>query len=198
MSEPLRALIADDHPLFRLGLRYALGAQGFEVVAEAEDGQKALIECAAFQPDVALIDVKMPGLDGIETCRRLREAQPGVLAVMLTTFDEPAIVQAANEAGASGYLSKEASPAELARMLENITRHPERNWLPPVRLPPLTSREMQVLRLLAGGGSNKAIAKALTLSPETVKSYLDSIYGKLEVRDRLSALRRAQELGLVA
>lgn len=195
-GELLRVLIADDHPLFRLGLRYALGAQGFEVIAEAEDGQKALAKCAALRPDVALIDVKMPGLDGIETCRRLKEAQPEMLVVMLTTFDEPAIIQAAKEAGVSGYLSKETPPAELARALRSIARHPEHDWLPPVRLPQLTPREIQVLKLLAEGGSNKAIAKTLALSPETVKDYLDGIYGKLEVRDRLSALRRAQELGL--
>jgi two-component system nitrate/nitrite response regulator NarL len=196
VADALRVLIADDHPLFRMGLRYALAAQGFEVVAEAADGKEALELCRLHRPQAVLMDVKMPNLDGIEACKRLKAAFPEVLVVMLTTFEEPAIVQAAKVAGATGYLSKETDPHELARALRGIVERPERNWLPRVELPEFTPREKQVLALLVAGGSTKQIAKALDLSPETVKDYLASIYRKLGVRDRLAAVREARELGL--
>ncbi len=196
MADALRVLIADDHPLFRMGLRYALAAQGFEVVAEAADGKEALELCRLHRPQAVLMDVKMPNLDGIEACKRLKAAFPEILVVMLTTFEEPAIVQAAKVAGATGYLSKETDPVELAKALRGIAERPERNWLPRVELPAFTPREKQVLTLLVAGGSTKQIAKALDLSPETVKDYLANIYRKLGVRDRLAAVREARELGL--
>ena len=196
MADALRVLIADDHPLFRMGLRYALAAQGFEVVAEAADGKEALELCCLHRPQAVLMDVKMPNLDGIEACKRLKAALPETLVVMLTTFEEPAIVQAAKVAGATGYLSKETDPVELAKALRRIVERPERNWLPRVELPEFTPRERQVLALLVEGGSTKQIAKALDLSPETVKDYLANVYRKLGVRDRLSAVREARELGL--
>ncbi len=196
MADALRVLIADDHPLFRMGLRYALAAQGFEVVAEAADGKEALELCRLHRPQAVLMDVKMPNLDGIEACKRLKAALPETLVVMLTTFEEPAIVQAAKVAGATGYLSKETDPVELAKALRRIVERPERNWLPRVELPEFTPRERQVLALLVEGGSTKQIAKALDLSPETVKDYLANVYRKLGVRDRLSAVREARELGL--
>lgn len=196
MADALRVLIADDHPLFRMGLRYALAAQGFEVVAEAADGKEALELCRLHRPQAVLMDVKMPNLDGIEACKRLKAALPETLVVMLTTFEEPAIVQAAKMAGATGYLSKETNPVELAKALRRIVERPERNWLPRVELPKFTPRERQVLALLVEGGSTKQIAKALDLSPETVKDYLANVYRKLGVRDRLAAVREARELGL--
>jgi DNA-binding NarL/FixJ family response regulator len=196
VADALRVLIADDHPLFRMGLRYALAAQGFEVVAEAADGKEALELCRLHRPQAVLMDVKMPNLDGIEACKRLKAALPETLVVMLTTFEEPAIVQAAKMAGATGYLSKETNPVELAKALRRIVERPERNWLPRVELPKFTPRERQVLALLVEGGSTKQIAKALDLSPETVKDYLANVYRKLGVRDRLAAVREARELGL--
>lgn len=198
MSESLRVAIADDHPLFRMGLRYALSAQGFEVVAEVENGLQALQAAKTYRPDVVLLDVKMPEQDGLEACRDIRAQMPQVLVVMLSTFDEPAIIQAARVAGASAYFSKETAPKELAARLERIVANPTRDWFPRVSLPELTGRELDVLRLLANGNSNKEIARALGVSPETVKDHLNAVYRKLDVRDRLSALRQAQQLGLLS
>lgn len=197
MGESVRVLIADDHPLFRMGLSLALGAEGFEVVGEAESGRQAAERCAQGDVDVVLMDVKMPDMDGIEACRRVTAEEEVPVVVMLTTFEEPAIVQAARDAGATAYLSKETEPRELARLLRAILAEPERDWMPRVELPELTPREGQVLRLMARGLSNKAIAKELGLSPETVKDYLLGAFRKLDVRDRVSAVRRATELGLV-
>lgn len=192
----MRILIADDHPLFRVGLRYALQAQGFTVVAEATDGQEAIAAYLEHQPDVTLLDVKMPKLDGIEACQRITAAHPKALIIILTTFDEPAIIQAARRAGATGYLSKELDPDELAATIRKIADDPQHAWLPRVKLPELTQREAQVLHLLQQGYSNKAMAKVLGISPETIKDYLNGVYRKLEVKDRLSAAQRAHELGL--
>lgn len=193
----LRVLIADDHPLFRLGLALALGGEGFEVAGEVESGRQATERCAVGDVDVVLMDVKMADVDGIEACRAVTAAGAPPVVVMLTTFEEPAIVRAAREAGATAFLSKETEPRELARLLRAILEDPERDWMPRVDLPDLTPREGQVLRLMARGLSNKAIAKELGLSPETVKDYLLGAFRKLEVRDRVSAVRRATELGLL-
>lgn len=193
----LRVLIADDHPLFRMGLAYALKAQGFEVVAEAGDGCAALEACRTFQPDVALLDVKMPVMDGLEACKQIKDSHSDILVVMLTTFDEPAIQSAAKAAGATAYLSKETDPAELAGLLREIVKRPGGNWLPVPDLPTLTAREAEALHLLAAGHSNKGIAKALGVSPETVKDHLASVYRKLGVGDRVSAVGKARDLGLL-
>ena len=193
----MRVLIADDHPLFRMGLALALGAEGFDVAGEVENGRQAVERCAQGGVDVVLMDVKMPDMDGIEACRHAAAADGAPLVVMLTTFEEPAIVRAAREAGATAFLSKETDPRELARLLRAIVNDPERDWMPRVELPDLTPREEQVLRLMARGLSNKGIAKELGLSPETVKDYLLGAFRKLDVRDRVSAVRRAGELGLL-
>lgn len=193
----MRVLIADDHPLFRIGLSYALAAQGFEVVGQAEDGVAAIEQSERHQPDVVLLDVKMPRCNGIDACRAIRERVPEVFVALLTTFEEEAVIQAAREAGAQGFFSKETDPAELTRRLIRMMAEPERDWLPDVALPELSPRELQVLHLLGAGGSNKAIAKELGLSPETIKTYLASVYDKLEVRDRLAAVNKARGLGLL-
>lgn len=192
-----KVLIADDHPLFRVGLAHALRARGFDVVAEAEHGAHALELVRTHPPDIALLDVKMPVLDGIETCRRLRALPDGPRVVMLTTFEEPAIVAAARDAGAVAYLSKETEPARLADALERIVAEPGGNWMPPVELPELTGRERQTLALAAEGLTNKQIASRLGIGSETVKDHLASLYRKLDVRDRMSAVREAERLGLV-
>ncbi|HNR00706.1 MAG TPA: response regulator transcription factor [Trueperaceae bacterium] len=194
---PVRVLIADDHPLFRMGLSLALKADGFEVVAEAENGRQAVERARQLDVDVVLLDVRMPELDGIAACRAIAATADAPVVVMLTTFEEPAVIEAARAAGARAYLSKETSPRELARMLHNILAAPERDWLPEVALPELTPRESQALALMARGLSNKAIASELGISPDTVKDYLENVYRKLDVRDRVSAVRRAAELGLV-
>ncbi|NLG07908.1 MAG: response regulator transcription factor [Deinococcales bacterium] len=180
-----------------MGLVMALRSEGFEVVGEAENGRQAVERCRHGEVDVVLLDVRMPELDGVAACRAIT-AEPGApLAVMLTTFDEPAVIQAARQAGATAYLSKETEPRELARVLRSVLADPERDWMPKVSLPDLTPREGEVLRWLAQGLSNKAIAARLGLSPDTVKDHLENVYRKLEVRDRVSALRKAAELGLV-
>jgi DNA-binding NarL/FixJ family response regulator len=197
----LRVLIADDHPLFRVGLKYALQAQGFEVVAEAANGQEAIEMSHYYEPDVVLLDVKMPEVsgvsDGIVACGKIRSQLPEVVVVMLTTFEEQAIIQAARSAGAHGFFSKETNPTQLARQLQNILQNPDQDWLPKVDLPELTPREMQVLQLLGEGHTNKQMAKALNLSPETIKDYLHGVYRKLEVKDRLAAVNRARSLGML-
>ncbi|MFN8510940.1 MAG: response regulator transcription factor [Deinococcaceae bacterium] len=193
----MKVLIADDHPLFRMGLRYALTAKGFEVVAEATDGLEALSACEAASPDVVLLDIKMPNMDGIEACRQLTHKHPGLIIVLLTTFGEPAIIEAARKAGAKGFLSKETDPTILAESLERIMREPMRDWLPiSVAVPQFTARERDVLGLLLEGYTNKRIAQTLGLSPDTVKDYVSRVLTKLDVSDRLGALKKARELGL--
>lgn len=196
MSAP-SVLIADDHPLFRLGLSMALQAEGFEVVGEVENGRQAVERSRQGGVDVVVLDVRMPELDGVAACELITAVDDPPVVVMLTTFDEPAVVQAAKEAGATAYLSKETSPKELARTLLSILAEPERDWMPKVALPALTPRESQVLGLLAGGLTNKAIAAKLGVSPDTIKDHVENVYRKLGVRDRVSALVRATELGLV-
>ncbi|ABF45921.1 MULTISPECIES: response regulator [Deinococcus] len=193
----MRLVIADDHPLFRMGLKYALLHQGFDVVAEATDGLQALDACRTLQPDAALLDVKMPGLTGIEVCERLRLTHPQIVCVLITTFAEPAIVQAARSAGARGYVSKETDPESLARQLRDIVAHPDVDRLPQVDVPRLTPRESEVLPLLAQGYSNKEIAKNLGVSPDTVKDHLARLYAKLDAGDRTEAVSRARSIGLL-
>ncbi len=192
-----RVLVVDDHPMFRMGLAYALRAKGFTVVGEASNGREALAWCRRESVDVVLMDVKMPVMDGIEACRAITGLRASPAVVMLTTFEEPAIIEAARAAGAVAYLSKEAESDQLAGMLTRVLDEPDRGWMPATSLPRLTRRERQVLELLAGGNSNKRIAVQLGLSPETVKDYLNGVYRKLDVRDRVSAVSQARYLGLV-
>ncbi|MFC4452412.1 response regulator transcription factor [Deinococcus sonorensis] len=194
----MKLVIADDHPLFLMGLGYALRDQGFEVVAQASDGTQALEACLRHRPDAALLDIKMPGLTGIEVCARLKQEAPGIVCVLITTFAEPAIVQAARDAGARGYVSKETPPEELARQLRDIVARPDINRLPQVSVPRLTPRESDVLPLLAQGYSNKEIARSLGVSPDTIKDHLARLYTKLDAGDRTQAVSRARTLGLIA
>lgn len=192
-AEPvLSLLIADDHPLFRMGLRYALKAQGFEVNAEAANGLEAVDACRERHFDVVLLDVKMPDMDGIEACKAIARLDRPPLIVMLTTFEEPAIVRAAADAGASAYLSKETSPDKLASAIRAIVEQPQRNWIPRVEVPDLTPREAQVLELLAVGCSNKEMAKRLDLGPETIEDYLNGVYRKREAPVRAVSCARTE------
>jgi DNA-binding NarL/FixJ family response regulator len=198
MSSPVRVLIADDHPLFRLGLKFALQAQGFEVVAEAETGSQAVNCCRSCPIDVAILDVRMPDGDGILACQQIVELGLPVVVVMMTTFQEPALIESARRAGAKGYLSKETDPAELARVIRQILANPDRDWLPaPKELPKLTPRELCVLQLMKEGLANKQIARRLGLSIETVKEYASAAYRKLDANDRVTALLKAQQLGIL-
>lgn len=197
VGEGLRIVIADDHPLFRVGLKLTLTAQGFTVAAEATDGEQALAACLQHAPDVALLDVKMPALSGIDVCERLSHLRPDLPVVLISTFSEPAIIAAAKDAGARAYLSKETEPTELARMLRRVATEPRADYLPRADVPRLTPRERDVLALLAQGHSNKEIARLLGLSPDTVKDYMGRLFDKFGANDRLGVLNKARALGLV-
>ena len=190
-------LIADDHPLFRMGLSYALQQEGFSVVAEASNGLEVLEQVKHHAIDICLLDVKMPEQDGIATCTDLRTRGYQGLILMLTTFEEAAIVEAVRKAGANAYFSKETDAHILAKAIRNMQQSGDVSYFPETHLPDLSNRELEVLHYLSRGMSNKAIAKRLELSPETIKSYVGNVYNKLAVSDRVSAVRTAQEYGLL-
>jgi two-component system, NarL family, nitrate/nitrite response regulator NarL len=192
-----RIIIVDDHPLFRVGLSYALRSLGFDVIAEASDGIEGVRRVTELKPDAVLLDAKMPRMDGLEACREITRALPQTRVVMLTTFSEPALIQAAKDAGASGFVNKETEAERLAELLERMLQDQTYTRFPTIELPKLTARELEVLRLMATGQSNKEIARALGLSPDTIKDHLENLYRKLEASDRVTAAKRAQQLGLV-
>ena len=213
----IRVLIADDQALARTGLRMVLEVEpDLVVVGEATDGEEAVAMAASTTPDVILMDVRMPNVDGLEATRRLltgREDGPRVL--ILTTFDLDEYVYEALRAGASGFLLKDAPPAQLVdairvvaagdallapavtrRLLERFARGVEDDR-PPPSLGELTERELQILRLLAQGLSNAEIAERLVVGETTVKSHVSSILRKLRLRDRVQAVIAAHDAGLV-
>ena len=211
----IRILIADDHQLMRSGLRSMLDAQeDMEVVGEAEDGAQAVDEALRLHPDVAIMDIRMPRVDGIEATRRLMaqgDAAPKVL--VLTTFDLDEYVYEALRAGAGGFMLKDAPPGQLAeavrtvaagdallapavtqRLVERFVRRPPEDTARRERFAELTDRELEVLKLVTKGMSN---AEQLYLSEATVKTHLTRILSKLGVRDRVQAVVLAYESGLV-
>jgi DNA-binding NarL/FixJ family response regulator len=215
---PIRILIVDDQRILREGLRTLLGLESdFAVVAEAEDGQAALEQYAAHRPDVVLMDIRMPRLDGVEATRRLRERWPDARVIILTTFDDDAYVFDGLRAGALGYLLKDISGHELAdairkvagggaliepsvarKVLAEFARLAEPARPANEQLPePLSERELEILRLLAAGANNRQIASQLFLAEGTVKNYVSTILDKLGVEDRTQAALRARELGLL-
>jgi DNA-binding NarL/FixJ family response regulator len=210
----LRVVIADDQPLMRAGFRTVLEATGaIEVVAEAGDGEEAIRAAETHAPDVVLMDIRMPGVDGIEATRRL----PRQRVLILTTFGLDEYIVDALRAGASGFLLKDARPQELVAAVRAVAAGDAvlsttvtRRLLDQVahRLPApvsrdqavfadLTEREHEVLRLLAGGLSNAEIAASLVVSEATVKSHVSNLLGKLGLRDRVQAVILAYETGLV-
>lgn len=193
----MRLLIADDHPLFRMGLRVALEREGFAVVAEAGNGQEAVKLGLELLPDGLLLDVRMPQMDGITATRMLREQRYNGLIVLLTTFSEPVLIQQAAYAGADAYWSKELPPEALAERLRRLGLGLEPRLRAP-ELPKLTAREQEVLQWMAQGLSTKEIARQMHISPETVKDHLLRLYEKLEARNRVEALERARSLGLLS
>ena len=219
MTEPIRVLLVDDQALFREGLRTLLGMQpGLEVVGEAANGEEALRLAAKLCPQVVLMDLRMPVLDGVTATRRLREAQPDCRVIVMTTFDDDEYVFEGLRAGAVGYLLKDVpseklveairaaacgesflQPSVAAKVIAEFSRLAEQAQAkpPPPLVEPLSERELEVLRLVARGASNKEIAAALFIAEGTVKNHLTSILGKLGARDRTQALLKAQELGLV-
>jgi DNA-binding NarL/FixJ family response regulator len=211
---PIRVLLADDHPVVRRGLAALLGTlDDFEVVGEAEDGEAAVRETQLTKPDVVLMDVRMPGLDGVEATRRIRKAVPATAVLVLTMYDEDATVFTAMQAGARGYLLKGAEQDEIADAIRAVVRGQaifgaaiasrllDHFANPPAVVaddpfPELTAREKEILELLAQGRRTADIALTLHLSPKTVSNNLTTIFAKLEVADRTAAVIRARERGL--
>jgi len=211
---PIRVLLADDHPVVRRGLAALLGTlDDFEVVGEAEDGEAAVRETQLTKPDVVLMDVRMPGIDGVEATRRIRKAVPETAVLVLTMYDEDATVFTAMQAGARGYLLKGAEQDEIADAIRAVVRGQaifgaaiasrllDHFANPPAGVaddpfPELTPREKEILVLLAQGRRTADIAQTLHLSPKTVSNNLTTIFAKLEVADRTAAVIRARERGL--
>ncbi len=213
----IRVLLCDDQALVRSGFRMILEArEDLEVVGEAQDGAQALELARRRRPDVILMDVRMPRLDGVEATRRLAEAGSEARVLILTTFDLDEYVYEALRAGASGFLLKDVQPAQLveairvvargeALLAPTVTRRlldrfaqalPASPGEPPPELSSLTERELEVLGLLAGGLSNAELAERLFLSETTVKTHVSSILRKLGLRDRVQAVVAAYQAGL--
>jgi DNA-binding NarL/FixJ family response regulator len=215
-ADAIRILIADDHPVVRDGLAAMLGTQpDFEVVATAADGQEAVRLAAELRPDVVLLDLEMPELDGVQALARMRAASPAVRALVFTAFDTDERILGAVRAGAQGYLLKGAPRDELFRAVRLVNQGG--SLLQPVvaskllqrmanragdepalAATALTAREAQVLRLLAQGRANKEIAAELVISERTVKFHVSSILSKLGAGNRTEAVRLAVQRGLVA
>jgi DNA-binding NarL/FixJ family response regulator len=213
----IRVLIADDQELVRAGLRMILEVQDdLNVVGEAGDGAEAVEAARTLDPDVVLMDVRMPETDGIEATRRLLAGGSHARVLMLTTFDADEYVYDAMKAGASGFLLKNAPPIQLVaavrataageaqlapaivqRMVEEYLRRPQPGTIRPPGLDDLTGRELDVLKLLARGLSNTEIAAELFLSEATIRTHVSRILGKLGLRDRTQAVVLAYESGLV-
>jgi DNA-binding NarL/FixJ family response regulator len=215
--DKLRILLADDHPLFLEGLTAVLAARpDLELVGQAATGTEAVAQAERLLPDVVLMDIQMPGMSGIEAARRIVRASPHVGVIMLTMLEDDDSVFAAMRAGARGYILKGAGKAEVLRTIEAVARG-EALFGPaiaqrlvaffgalgsraagggPLAFPELTEREREVLRLIALGLNNTAIAERLTLSPKTVSNHISNIFNKLQVADRAEAIVRARDAGL--
>ena len=222
VTAPVTVVLADDQALMRMGFRMVLEAQdGIEVVGEAADGASALAQARALRPDVILMDVRMPGMNGIEATEAITAQCPGTRVLILTTFDLDEYAFAGLRAGASGFLLKDTRPAELAeavrtvasgeavvsprvtqRMLEMFASHLPQDGQEAVvqdeRIAALTPREHEILVLMAQGMSNAEIAEHLVVSATTVKSHVGNVLAKLDVRDRVQAVVVAYETGLMA
>ena len=213
----IAVLLADDQALVRAGFRLIVELEpGMNVVGEADDGRQAVELARELRPDVVLMDIRMPGLDGIEATRQLRQAGSDVRVLVLTTFDLDEYVYEAMKAGASGFLLKDVpreqlvagirvvaggesllAPAITRRLIEQFLRRPPPGAAVPPRLEELSDRELEVLRHLARGMSNAEIAKALFVGDATVKTHIARILQKLDLRDRVQAVVFAYEAGLV-
>jgi DNA-binding NarL/FixJ family response regulator len=212
--EPFRVLIADDHPIFRHGVQAMLAtAADLICLGEARTGQEAVDLAASLQPDVVLMDLQMPELNGIQATRRILAASPQIRVLMVTMFEDDASVFTAMKAGARGYVLKDAekpeilraiaavghgeaifSPAIAGRVLDYFTSpRPAANT---VAFPQLTGREHEILNLIAQGHGNQDIARRLVLTHSTVRNYVSSIFSKLQVADRPQAIVQARRAGL--
>jgi DNA-binding NarL/FixJ family response regulator len=209
----IRVLIADDHPLFRFGITALLNTMpDVELVGEATTGEEAIRLAETLRPDVILMDVQMPGINGIEATRRILQLLPETNILVVTMFDDDASVFTAMRAGARGYVLKDAdkstivrairaagqgeaifSPAIATRLIDFFSAAPA---VPREVFPALTEREREILGLIARGRSNNDIARELALSAKTVANYVSSIFNKLQVADRSEAIVRARDAGL--
>jgi DNA-binding NarL/FixJ family response regulator len=213
----IKILLADDQALFREGLRMLLSAQpDFEVVGEATNGEEALRLAAQLRPHIVLMDMRMPVLGGVEATRRLHETHPDCRVIVLTTFDDDELVFEGLRAGAVGYLLKAVSsprlleairtvargesilePSVTAKVVAEFARLANQVSRPQVWVSPLSEREMEVLRLVATGATNRQIAATLYIAEGTVRNHLTNILDKLGVSDRTQAAVKAKEFGLV-
>ena len=212
----IRLMLADDHRMLREGLRRSMAEQGFDMVGEARDGAEAVELARVLQPDVVLMDVTMPELDGVEATRRIRSALPHVKVVMLTMHADQDVLASAIRAGASGYLVKDCSTEEIAEavrmtargdtiisprlaasMLDEVRRIDRPAAGAPDEERVVTRREEEVLQLIADGCSTPEVAERLYISQKTVKNHLASIYQKLDARDRTQAVLQAGRMGIV-
>lgn len=217
LSDGIRLLLADDHRMLREGLRRSMVDEGFEVVGEAGDGEEAVRLAAELRPDVVLMDVTMPNVDGVEATRRICQVTPATRIIMLTMHVDQEVVSAALRAGASGYLVKDCSIDEIAEavrlavcgdvgfssalaasMLDEVRRLDGDAGSAPDEERVVTRREEEVLQLIADGCSTSEVAEQLFISQKTVKNHLASIYQKLDARDRTQAVLRAVRMGIVS
>ena len=213
---PVRLLLADDHTMLRQSLRRTMEDEGLEVVGEAGDGDEAARLADELKPDVVLMDVSMPVLDGVEATRLITQHTPGVAVVMLTMHADADVVARAIKAGAVGYLVKDCTTEELVRTVRQaangetvLSADLAASMLEEMRTPStapepakkadsvLSKREEEVLQLIAEGGSTTEVAEQLFISVKTVKNHLASIYEKLDARDRTQAVLQAVRMGIV-
>ncbi len=212
--EPIRILIADDHRHFRDGLRaLLLSAQDVEVVGEASSGEEVIPLAARLQPDVILMDLQMPGTNGIEATRRILFTSPHISILVISMFEDDDSVFAALQARARGYLLKGALKAEILRAIRSVASGEAifgpaiarrlmsyfaapRSAAPPQAFPELTEREQEILALIEQHRTNPEIAARLCLSPKTVRNHVSNIFDKLQVADRAEAIMRAREAGM--
>jgi DNA-binding NarL/FixJ family response regulator len=212
--ELIRLLIADDHVFYREGVRAMLGEEaGLAVVGEAATGDEAIAQALSLQPDVILMDLKMPGLHGLEATRRILHSSPHIQILVLTMFEDDDSVFAAMRAGTRGYVLKDTGRDELVRAITAVCRG-EAIFSPRIAqrlilyfsalprsaavlaFPELTAREREILELMAQGASNSTIAHQLALSLKTVQNHVSNIFSKLQVADRAQAMLRARDAGL--
>jgi two-component system NarL family response regulator len=204
-EEPIRVLIADDHAVVRQGVAAIIGTdRGMTIVAEAKNGREAVELFRRERPHVGLFDLKMPELDGVGTITAIRAEFPRAALLVLTTYDRDEDIYRSLQAGAKGYLLKEGSPQELLEAIRGA--HRGQRYLPPevaeklaehVMYPELTERELEVLRLMATGKTNREVGGALFITEGTVKAHVNNILTKMGVRDRTQAVTTALKRGLV-